>query len=490
MGRHGLVTARRLCRAGLVAALGWACVVSAQDPAPSREEALLNRVEQLEARIAELEQRLAQQAPEAPPAAELEQRIEKVEQALEAEADKPASDFRTYWKDGLRFETEDGRFKLRIGGRLQCDWAFYHQDRDLKHAVGDEQDGAEFRLARIRLEGTLYGDVVFRSEYDFAGNDGDAKFKDVYLGLQHLPWVGNVKVGHIREPFGLERCTGVSEHTFMELALPCVFAPNRNLGVLLHNDVLDSRATWAIGAFKEVDDFPSDDDSDEDQGYAVTARITGLPWYRDEGRRLLHLGVAYSHRNPDGDDLGGPIAGWQTRPESHLANRYVNTDAGAIEGYRIVDTRLDDIDLFGAEAALIWGPLSVQGEYMAAAVDSDFAGHLGFDGYYVQAGYFLTGEHRPYKNAAGVFGRVHPKRNFSLKGERGWGAWELAARYSALDLNDGAVRGGEEQNVTIGLNWYLNPCTRIMWNYVRADVDHDLYEGNVDIFQTRFQVDF
>ena len=455
-----------------------------------REKALIEKVNELEKRVEEMERRLSVSTQQPESAAQLDERLTKVEQTVEDRDEKGANDFRAFWKDGLRLETEDKRFKLRLGGRIHTDFAFFDQDGELKYAVGDEDDGVEFRRARINLQGEIYENVVFRTEYDFAGNTGEGKFKDVYLGLKGLPAVGNVLVGHFREPFGLERCTGVNYHTFMELGLPNVFAPNRNLGIMVHNTALDQRLRWAIGAFKDVDDFPSDDDSDEDQGYAVTARVTGLPWYEQDGRRLLHLGLAYSHRNPDGESPRGAIRGWRTRPESHLANRYLDTDSGLLNGYRVVNARLDDVDLWGAEAALVYGPLCVQGEYMTALTDTDFAGHMDFDGYYIQAGYFLTGEHRPYKTTDAAFTRVHPKRDFSLGEERGWGAWELALRYSSLDLNDGIIRGGQEDNFALGLNWYLNANTRLMLNYIYADIEGCLYEGDLDILQGRFQVDF
>ena len=125
---------------------------------------------------------------------------------------------------------------------------------------------------------------------------------------------------------------------------------------------------------------------------------------------------------------------------------------------------------------------------------------VSFDGYYVAASYFLTGEDRPYSTSSGKFGRVEPSNNFALNGS-GWGAVELALRYSNLDLNDSPVYGGEENNWTVGLNWYLNPHTRMMLNYIHGDIDRSMplgasgglrrgYSGDIDILQTRFQLDF
>jgi phosphate-selective porin OprO/OprP len=139
----------------------------------------------------------------------------------------------------------------------------------------------------------------------------------------------------------------------------------------------------------------------------------------------------------------------------------------------------------------VYGPFSLQGEYMYSDVDSAWTfGDLDFDGWYAYASWILTGEHRPYSTDSGTFGKIKPKNPWNL--EKGhWGAWELAARYSTLDLNSGwAIRGGEETNITVGLNWYLNTNTRIMFNYVLADIDHDLYEDDINVFQTRFQFFF
>jgi len=95
-----------------------------------------------------------------------------------------------------------------------------------------------------------------------------------------------------------------------------------------------------------------------------------------------------------------------------------------------------------------------------------------------------------------VFGRVSPKNNFD--GEGGWGAWQLALRYSTLDLNDdnsaAAYRGGKIDNITVGLNWHLNPMTRFMLNYINTNVDSatvpSVDAGNMDTFMARFQLDF
>jgi phosphate-selective porin OprO/OprP len=164
------------------------------------------------------------------------------------------------------------------------------------------------------------------------------------------------------------------------------------------------------------------------------------------------------------------------RPEAHLAPRFVDT--GSFDG--------KTLHMIGTELALVNGPVSLQSEYVRAFVTRPNANRVDFSSLYVLGSYFLTGEHRTYENATGVFGRVSPKHNFEGLGQ-GWGAWEIAARYSRLNLDDQPIFGGKLQDVTLGLNWYLNPNTRVMWNYVHAD---RIDTGSANIFQTRFQVDF
>jgi phosphate-selective porin OprO/OprP len=395
---------------------------------------------------------------------------------IENRSDKPLSDdtFRVYWKEGIRLDSKDKAFKLKLGGRIMNDWAWLSGDEKLEAEFGDLVDGTEFRRARLYVEGTIYDNAEFKAQYDFAG--GNADMKDMYVGLKHLPVIGSIRVGHQYEPFGLEEMTSSKYITFVERGLTSAFVPSRQTGIKIFNHLLDERITWAVGGFRSVNDYG---DGSSEAEYNVTARVTGLPLYLDDGKMLIHLGAAYSRRSPTDDALR-----FRERPETHLAPRFVDTGHFAAESE----------NLYGAEAAAVFGPFSVQGEYMQANVDAGDEAEFdpSLSAYYVMGSVFLTGELRKYKKSEGLFDRVKPKKNFLSKDGFGPGAIELAARYSNLDLNDhqdeeDGIAGGELDDITVGLNWYLNPNTRIMANYVRADLDE---VGNADIFQTRFQVDF
>jgi phosphate-selective porin OprO/OprP len=153
------------------------------------------------------------------------------------------------------------------------------------------------------------------------------------------------------------------------------------------------------------------------------------------------------------------------------------------------------VHTFGLEGLWVRGPLSLQTETMAAIVNHATPYDL-FYGSYAQVGYFLTGEHRPYDRKAGAIDRVIP---FHSVGKGGRGAWEIAGRFSYIDLTDNLVIGGEMRNLTAGVNWYINPNCKWVFNYIHSWVDgrdrfpiptDRVMSSQTDAFGTRVQVDF
>jgi phosphate-selective porin OprO/OprP len=428
-------------------------------------QALQEQVKQLQAEIEAIKQR-----PAAPPG--IEERVDKIEKKVDESTPVPEdNDFRVYWKEGLRLDTKDGNFKLKVGLGIQDDWGWFDDGGTFRKVFGDSEDGAEFRRVKPSFSGEIYENYEFKADVDVAG--GVVKFRDVYVAMNNIPYAGQLKVGRFKEPFSLEEITSDDWTTFLERALPNVFAPSRTTGAQLMNNHFDGRMTWAAGVFREGGDFGNNSD---DGGYAVTARVTGLPWYKDDGRKLIHLGAGYTHRNPDGEIRV------RQRPEAHLVPvRFLDTG----------DFAADDIDTWNAEAALVYGPFSAQGEYFHSTVDTILAGDEDMTGWYAQLSYVLTGENRLYIKKSGIFDKINPKRPFRFSEDRGPGAWELAVRYSQLDLTDHFLLGGKEDNFTAGVNWYLNPNMRIMLNYLHAMIDRSpLYDDDFDALQMRFQLAF
>ena len=455
---------------GLLAASGS---VSAQ-VSEERIQLLEQQLELLKREIQELKAHLQAGESKDDSTATAAPRNQPVERANPTTASQPQpapdpNQFRVYWRDGVRMDSADEKFKLRIGGRIMNDWAFVRAEDSLVESLGVlgtfVRDGTEFRRARLYAAGVLYDRFEYKAEFDFA--DRFANFNDVYVGLRDVPVLGTLKAGHFKEPFGLEALTSANHITFLERSAGASFAPARNTGIAFQNSIAEGRINYSAGVFRQS---LNAGDSVGSGGPNLTARVTGLPVYADGGRKFLHVGAAYSHQ---GTPLG--VTSFGSRPEAHLLPPFVLTPLLETSSY----------DMVGLEAAAVAGPFSVQSEYMKSYVDSVSGGDPTFSGFYVLGSFFLTGEHRRYWHGGGAFDRVRPNRSFLDEG--GIGAWEIAARYSQLDLNDRLVRGGEMKNFTFGVNWYVNPHSRIMWNYVRSEV---VDTGNADILQMRFKIDF
>jgi len=195
--------------------------------------------------------------------------------------------------------------------------------------------------------------------------------------------------------------------------------------------------TWALGGYRETDDFGNGFGGDS--LYNLTARVTGLPWYEEEGRNLVHLGLSYSHKFRNNDEVS-----FRQRPEGHLI------DARPISATVVSD----GVDLINPEAALVLGPWSLQAEYTHAFINASDMSDVDFSGLYIYGSYFITGENRPYKN--GTFSRVKPNSNFT--GEGGSGAWEVALprdrqRADPHQRPDGQARVGFGGPGRIGKLW-------------------------------------
>ena len=367
-----------------------------------------------------------------------------------------SQDFNSIWNNGFKTTSSDGDFKLKFGGRIMFDYAFWNTN---VNGTDESFSGSEFRRVRLFNSGQVYKNVKYKVQFDFDG-DG-ASFKDVYMEITKVPFVGNIKVGHFKEPFRLEALTSSKYMTFMERGLPIAFSPERNVGLMLHNSYMDNKLSIQAGIFQN-----GLSDEEQNGNRNITSRISYLPINNND--QLLHLGIGFSSRKNSDNTYSV-----STRPENHMGNKLISASIENVE----------QTNLIGTEMAWVMGPLSVQGEYIMNTVDADET--YNFTSYYGQISYFLTGEKRKYKNSLAGFDRVSPGKNL---GNDGMGALELAARYSSMDLSE--ANGGILNDITLGLNWYLNPSTRIMFNYVMGVADVNSEDINENTLQMRMQIDF
>ena len=398
---------------------------------------------------------------------------------------------------------------LVVSGQVQADMVYFGQDEESRIDVGDLQDGTQFRRLRIGARGTSFEVIDYSLGVDFALAN-QPSYLDNYLEWKELPYLQHIRAGHYFEPFSLERMTQNRNNTFMERSLVDTFAPARNMGVMAYGNTENELATWAIGTFRTNSDNVGNDSFDS--GQALTMRGTFLPWWDEasDGRFYLHLGSAYSYRNAYQNQVrfrNTPEIRKQQQPNVFgpvgppSPSNYINGVPGPFAPI-FVDTGAipaNNFQLFDPEFALILGPLSLQSEYAFAVVDQDGGPNLFFNGYMAQVSYFLTGEHRPYDRKIGIHSRLHPHEDFfrvrtkSRGIQTGLGAWEVAARFSNIVLNDKNIRGNNLTDFTVGLNWYLNPYTRWKFNYIRAFLeDTRTNKGNsmTDAYGMRIDFDF
>lgn len=340
---------------------------------------------------------------------------------------------------------------IEMGGRAHLDYAFYDDD------VRELGDGGEVRRARLFASGDLAPDWSYKAQFDFAG--GDIATKDLYVAYSGLP-AGDLTIGQFKQPLSLENLTSSKYTTFIERALPVGLASDRRLGVGL--EVGGDQYIFAASAYgQEVDE------EGLDEGLGAGARFAYTPVNSDDN--LVHLGLAGAWE--EAQDATDTLR-LRARPESHVTDVRL-VDTGTFTG-------VEDLTRAGLEAAWVHGPFSLQGEYLGVDVnrrnDPDFSG----EGWYVFGSWFLTGESRPYKG--GAFGRVKPR------GERG--AWEVALRYSTLNLDDAGVSGGDEENLTLGVNYYVTSHLRFQGNYTQVDSTRHSVSDDPNILHFRVAYDF
>jgi len=337
-------------------------------------------------------------------------------------------------------------FEIKPTGRLHADYAKHDAD------VTPLRDRGELRRAQLGVEGTFTPSWAYEAVYDFVD---DGEWKDVWVRYQGWDQ-GSITAGQFKVPFSLEELTSSNNITFIERALPVnAFGLSRRVGIGLNRAT--KQYSFALMGFGDA--------IDGDKGRGAGARFTFAPV--DGKGRLVHFGLSAVTEEPE------ERPNLRTYPESRP------TDERLVRTGNLAD--VDRINRIGLEGAWTAGPFSAQAEWMRASLQrGDGRADASLDGWYVGGSWLLTGESRGYKD-----GRM---RGFTVA--RPAGAWELAARYSRVDLDGDGVRGGRERNVTVGVNWYAKDYVRIMANYIRVKSERRGVADNPSIFLVRAQAAF
>jgi phosphate-selective porin OprO/OprP len=402
---------------------------------------------------------------------------------------------------------------FKLGGLLRFDETFFmgsYRDKGSNYP-----NGGNLRTADLYFEGGLEQDWSYTVSLQFAGpNHNDLitnrrrvnrpSFGDTFIAYSGFADNNQVFVGRVPgQWFGLDNSNSGSWSPFLERSLVAnTFYPGDGIGVM--TDFWSDSAGLTLTAMKS-DQNSFNEVSQERDRWKATARATVAPVH--EAGDVWHFGVSGAYRELRNTVAGVPAtfvlgngAGFSAVPSARVRNsatgfsNVVNTTVGN----NGVSIQANNVRLFNVEAARQIGSFMLEAEYTNAFVHrmgtQPFVqpdgtvqvsqGSLQFSGWNVQARYLLTGEHHAYDVRDGSFGSVKPCSEY--------GAFEIAARYDFVNLNNKNVLGGTQHDATVGLNWFVNPLVRLSMNYIRASIHpaNGQSHRNLDIIGLRAQLRF
>lgn len=500
---------RLLVRVSVIALMG-ATPCWAEDAAPSQND-LLAKIEKQDAEIAALKQQLqaltslveakvgtpkpaaasrrAEAAPVVKPSPSVETRLSELETRVQAQDEALAARQQPTGSTSLnagtlvmngaqpRFESADGAYSAALRTLVDFDSAYYIQDNQPSGGSGqDLSSGTNFRRARFGIEGTIARNFDYSFIYEFGGTgvEGAGQIQQAYLQFSALRPL-YLRAGAYAPSANIEDATGAGDTLFLERA--SVSEITRGLagadgrsaaGVIYAPERYFLSAAYTGAKVGQSSVF------DEQQG--SVGRAAALVYTNEHANVLLGVNGSYVWDLPD--TTAGPGSATNVsfgdRPELR------------VDGTQLVSTGSIDARSayhYGFDAGANYDNLYLEGGYFRFGADRrGTSDDPDFSGYYVQASWVLTGEPRRYNQASASWKVPKVASPFTGTAGSGWGAWELAARYSTVDLNynpgtAGApvpatgIRGGEQDIWSAALNWYANSAIRIAFEYQAVSID-------------------
>ena len=390
----------------------------------------------------------------------------------------------------------DGAYSATLHGVMQLDAAQYFQDKGLPAVIGNARDlnnGTNFRRARLGVDGKFakYFDYSILLDFGGAGTDGAGQLQELFVQYNYAPF--KIRVGAYAPNLGLEDAASTNGSLFPER--PSAAEAARGLAgadrrIALQGQIVQDR--WLLSG--AVSGAKAGDGQTFDEQLGYLGRFAFIPAKGPD--YLIHVGAHASVVTTPAQTAaltGAYAVTLQDRPELRVdGTQLVTTGAIDAKGARH----------YGLEAAVQKKGLLIQGEYFDYKIDRRNAAagvsDPKFTGWYVEGGWVLTGEARRYNPNTFAFDAPTIANPFDPKAGK-WGAWELAGRYSVLDLNHhedatlaaDRVRGGEQTIWTAGLNWFPNSVTKFSLDYLDVDIDRkDPAGGLVALSQSYQAVNF
>jgi phosphate-selective porin OprO/OprP len=367
------------------------------------------------------------------------------------------------------FTSSDGRFSASFRSLIQFDYGYYSQGRN--PASVDLNSGSNFRRAQFGIVGTAFRNWSYNFTYDFGGSGVE---KSGYIYYAYIQYDGlapfHARIGALTPFVGIEDATGSGDLLFLERASSQDVSRN----------IAGAPGREGIDLFLQGDDYllsvaytgkKATDAATFDAQQALVGRASWLIFNQPDFKWLVDADGTYVYKLPDAaaNTAASNVISFSNGPELSVdAGKTVNT--GNIDAAKVGE--------YGFETAFEYAGLYGQGSWFhynvvrrAALPDPDFSG------WYALLTYSLTGESHPYDPTTASFRNLRPAHPF---GEGGWGAWEIAARYSNVDLDFrptlntalGGVAGGIQDVITVGLNWYPTNGIKFQLNYLNIHANH------------------
>ena len=406
----------------------------------------------------------------------------------------------TFDDRGLHWATKDGNFSVSLNGRIQPA-SQYNFINDPDPAFGantanELNSGMNIRRARLGVEGTFYKVWDYKFEYDLSRGNGTvgSGITDAFVRLNHTDAL-SYKLGSFKEPFSLEEAASNRYLTFIERHMSVnAFVDNPNTyktgiganyavqrwqtGIAFQTEPIGSWSSAATSV--NANGNQNRNNGSGDTGWQGIGRVSGRPWMEDD-TKFMHVGISAGHTEvntqyrADGTMVGeGQIGGgggmsFFAFPGTNVDRTNIlntgNLRTGALNDPN--RRQVTSYDRYGAEGWFVYGPFSAQAEYLRTNING-----VGYDGehltgYYGFISYFLTGESKSYHVRNGAANRLKPRKPFHWDGS-GLGAWEIAAGYDYIDMNSGAIKGGEMDMFRFGLNWYPHSNVKFQSNIIHV----------------------
>jgi phosphate-selective porin OprO/OprP len=376
------------------------------------------------------------------------------------------------------FTSANGAFSLSLRALVQFDVGYFAQGRN--PAGVDLNSGTNFRRAQLGFQGIAFRDWSYNFIYDFGGYGVENRgyIYNAYIeydGLKPLFF----RIGAYTPFLGQEDQTGSGD----------LFFPERAASVDVSRNIAgapsrEAASIWAQGdtylvALSYTGKKTTDGTTTGaavgtfDAQQAIIGRAAWLAVSNPNLKWLVEGHFTDVLKLPDPTASTGPVA---------TVIRLSNGPEVAVDPSKTVDTGNIDangVREFGFETAGAFDRFYGQGGWFRYEVDRRTAvPNPHFSGWYAFLTYSLTGEQHTYDPTTASFRNLRPNNPLGTPG--GWGAWEVSARYSDINLNylpfataaNGGIFGGKQDVWSLGLNWYPNNTIKFQLNYANIKVDH------------------